>query len=72
MEYLFRLTYALNLGLSQDWFFDGDFFFLNHMNNTSEFHLNFLTLDVDLSLLFGFVGEAEEKLRLAVQAHGTL
>lgn len=34
--------------------------------------LNSLILDVDLSLLFGIVGKAEEKLRLALQACGTL
>lgn len=36
----------------------------------SEFTLNVFILGVDLSLLFGFVGKAEEKLGLAVQAHG--
>lgn len=37
VEYLFRLTYALNLGLRQDWFFWwGFFFFLNHRDNTNE------------------------------------
>lgn len=38
----------------------------------SVFPLNYLTLDVALFLLFGFVGKAEEKRSLAVQAHGTL
>lgn len=34
VEYLFRLTYALNLGLSQDWFF---IFFLTHRESKTEF-----------------------------------
>lgn len=38
----------------------------------SEFTLNFFILGVDFSLLFGFVGKAEEKLGLGAQAHGTL
>lgn len=37
----------------------------------NEFTLNSFILGVDLSLLFGFIGKAEEKLGLAVQAHGT-
>lgn len=70
VDYLFRLTYALNLVLSQDWFFWRGFFFSSATARprVSEFPLNSLILDVDLSWLFGFVGKAEEKLRLAVQA----
>lgn len=74
-EHLFRLTHALNLGLSQDWFFDRDGFFSQPQGEqkwVSDFPLNSLILDVDLSLLFGFVGKAEEKPTLAAQAQGTL
>lgn len=50
------------------------FFFLDSREekSESEFPLNSLILDVNLSLPFGVVEEAEEKLRLAVQAHGML